>query len=89
MKMLKTSERELSYLTQEQRTHLLADIQSSPIATQMTQIIKICLTTGARITEAIDLKGAQVTKHKITFINTKGKRNRTVSLSEDLYNEIY
>ena len=95
MKMLKTSERELNYLTQEQRTHLLADIQSSPIATQMTQmtqmtqIIKICLTTGARITEAIDLKGAQVTKHKITFINTKGKRNRTVSLSEDLYNEIY
>jgi len=89
MKMLKTAERELSYLTQEQITQLLADVQSSPIAIQMTQIIKICLATGARITEAIDLKGAQVTKHKITFINTKGKRNRTVPISEDLYNEIY
>ena len=89
MKTIKTAERELSYLSHEQITQLLTFVQSSPISAQMTQIIKICLATGARIMEAIQLKGSQVTKHKITFINTKGKKNRTVPISEDLYNEIH
>ena len=89
MKTIKTAERELSYLSHDQIAELLTFVQSSPISAQMTQIIKICLATGARIMEAIQLKGSQVTKHKITFINTKGKKNRTVPISEDLYNEIH
>lgn len=89
IKAIKTSERELTYLSSEQITQLLTFVQRSPISEQLTQIIKICLATGARIMEAIQLKGSQVTKHKITFINTKGKRNRTVPISESLYNEIH
>lgn len=89
IKPMKKADRELAYLTSEQIKQLLTFVQTSPISEQLTQIIKICLATGARIMEAIELKGSQVTKHKITFINTKGKKNRTVPISEDLYNEIY
>lgn len=39
--------------------------------------------------EAANLKGSQLTKHKITYTNTKGKRNRTVPISPKLYEEIY
>jgi site-specific recombinase XerD len=89
MKTIKTSERELTYLTQDQIKQLLVFVQGSPLFEQMTQIIKICLATGARIMEAIELKGSQVTKYKITYTNTKGKKNRTVPISEELYNDIY
>ncbi len=50
---------------------------------------EVCLATGARIRESIYLKGSNVTKFRITYNNTKGKRNRTVPISEELYNQIY
>ncbi|KXO09349.1 Phage integrase [Moritella sp. JT01] len=56
VKTIKTAERELSYLSHDQIAELLTFVQSSPISAQMTQIIKICLATGARIIEAIDIK---------------------------------
>ena len=56
---------------------------------ELTAIIKLCLATGARIREAIELKGAQLSKYKVTYINTKGKRNRTVPISKELYESIY
>ena len=41
----------------DQIAELLTFVQSSPISAQITQIIKICLATGTRIMEAIQLKG--------------------------------
>jgi site-specific recombinase XerD len=86
---IKTSENELAYLSVEQMAHLFDAVADSPVAEQITKIIKICLATGARIMEAVELKGTQVSKHKITYINTKGKKNRTVPISEELFDEIY
>ena len=34
-------------------------------------------------------KGSQLSKYKVTFTNTKTKKNRSVPISETLYNEIY
>lgn len=48
-------------------------------------IVKICLATGARWGEAESLTGKQISPGKITYIKTKGKKNRTVSISEELY----
>lgn len=51
-------------------------------------VAKICLSTGCRWSEAEQLKGSQVSKNRITFINTKGNKNRTVPISDTLHAEL-
>ena len=46
------------------------------------------LATGARWSEAEKLNRSQVTKYRVTFTKTKGKKNRTVPISKELYDEI-
>lgn len=48
-------------------------------------VVRICLATGARWSEAESLRKSQLTKYKITYINTKGRKNRTVPISKELY----
>ncbi|WP_142910928.1 tyrosine-type recombinase/integrase, partial [Klebsiella pneumoniae] len=47
-------------------------------------IVRICLATGARWSEAQDLKQSQVLPGRLTFTQTKSKKNRTVPISEQL-----
>ncbi|MBP3142256.1 phage integrase [Aliivibrio fischeri] len=89
IKKIKKNERELAFLTHKQIDELLKIIDKSPIADQLAAIFKICLSTGARIMEAVNLQGSQISPYKITFTQTKGKKNRTVPISEELYSEIY
>ncbi|TOM84453.1 phage integrase [Vibrio parahaemolyticus] len=86
---IKKPESELAFLTEQEIRHLFEVAQQSPIGDELTKIYKVCLATGARIREAIYLKGSNLTKYRITYNNTKGKRNRTVPISEELYNQIY
>lgn len=51
-------------------------------------IAKICISTGCRWGEAESLTGSQVIPYRITFTHTKGNKNRTVPISEELYNEL-
>jgi integrase len=51
-------------------------------------VVKICLSTGARWREAVNLTRSQVTKYRITFVRTKGKKNRSIPISKELYEEI-
>ena len=83
----KTDEQEMAYLTKEQIHELLLSCEQST-AIDLSIIVKICLATGARWSEAESLKGTQVKDGKITYINTKGKRNRTIPISDKLFNEI-
>ncbi len=55
---------------------------------ELTLIVRICLSTGSRWSEAAGLKSSQISPNKITFINTKGKRNRTVPIGDKLYNDL-
>ncbi|WP_392565169.1 tyrosine-type recombinase/integrase [Utexia brackfieldae] len=87
VRSFKTDDQEMAYLTKEQIDALLLSCQQSK-AKDLTIIVKICLATGARWSEAESLKATQVKDGKITYINTKGKRNRTVPISELLFNEI-
>ncbi|CAH7226421.1 Site-specific recombinase XerD [Vibrio chagasii] len=89
LKKLRKEESELVYLTQKEIEHLFQFVKDAKDAEQLIQIFKICLSTGARIMEAAELKGSQISPSMITFINTKGKRNRTVPISKELYEEIY
>ena len=85
---IKESESELSFLRKEQVLHLFEVIRDSWSYKEVRLVYKICLATGTRINEAVLLKGEHVFDHKITFVNTKGKRNRTIPISPELYKEL-
>jgi len=78
----RTEETEMAFLTREQIQHLLSECQHND---ELLCIVKICLATGARWSEAQGLKKSQVTKYKVTFTKTKGRKNRTVPISVNLY----
>ncbi len=88
VKPFKESEHEMAFLTHEQIIKLLSYAEYHKQA-DMIKIIKLCLSTGARWNEAAQLKGSQLSQFKVTFTKTKTKKNRTVPISEELYNEIY
>ncbi len=87
VRAFRTDESEMAFLTHEQIDTLFKACEESS-SQDLSLIVKIALSTGARWSEAETLTRSQVTQHKITFVKTKGKRNRTVPISQDLYNEI-
>ncbi|HFQ5300987.1 TPA: tyrosine-type recombinase/integrase [Vibrio vulnificus] len=87
VKPFKESEREMAFLTKEQIQDLLALVGQHE-RTDMLKIVKLCLSTGARWNEAAQLKGSQLSEYKVTFTNTKTKKNRTVPIAKELYEEI-
>lgn len=88
VKPFKDHERTMAFLQKEQITTLLEHV-SNHTRTDMLKIVKLCLSTGARWNEAAQLKGSQLSKYKVTFTNTKTKKNRSVPITEELYHEIY
>ncbi len=80
-------EREMAWLTLDQVARVMAacELHGNP---ELTLIVRVCLSTGARWSEAAKLKGSQLSPNKITFINTKGKKNRSVPISQSLYNDL-
>ena len=80
-------EREMAWLNQEQILRLMAACEEHG-NDELTLIVKLCLSTGARWNEAAKIKSSQISPYKLTFINTKGKKNRTVPLARPLYDEL-
>lgn len=87
VRQFRTDESEMAYLTDEQIDSLLDECRNSS-AKDLELIAKICLATGARWGEAESLKRSQVSAGKITFIKTKGKRNRSIPIDPALTNEL-
>jgi integrase len=88
VKRLPIPESEMAYLTDEDLHRLFTHLSGSKRKQEYGLICKICLSTGARISEAIKLKTSQVTPYKITYTNTKSHKNRTVPISKKLYEEL-
>lgn len=51
--------------------------------------MKLCLATGARWSEVESLKRSQLTAGKVTFIKTKGRKNRTIPIDLQLFASLY
>jgi integrase len=83
----RTEESEMAWLNHSQIAHLLSECKNSDQPDLIT-IVKICLATGARWSEAEGLKKSQISKYKITYIKTKGKKNRTVPITEAIYKDL-
>jgi len=88
VRQFRTEESEMAYLTGEQIDLLLAECRNSS-AKDLEIIAKICLATGARWGEAETLKRSQISAGKITFIKTKGKRNRSIPIDSNLISELH
>ncbi|WP_213993894.1 tyrosine-type recombinase/integrase [Sodalis sp. dw_96] len=87
IRLYSTTEQEMSFLTKPQVEELLNACARSTVP-ELSLVVKICLATGARWSEAEKLTRSQVIPHKVTFTKTKGKRNRSVPIREELYNQL-
>jgi integrase len=56
--------------------------------TELKNEARISLVTGARSSEAESLKKSQLAKYKITYTNTKGRKNLTAPISKELYKSL-
>jgi len=87
MRALKYKTPEMGYLRPSQISLLLAELDKSRNE-NVTVIAKICLSTGCRWGEAEALRSEHVRNNKITFVNTKGNKPRTVPISTQLAREL-
>lgn len=82
-----TDESEMAYLTIEEIEKLLHYCDEVGGA-NLVNVVTVCLSTGARWSEAQDLTRSQVNPNRITYTKTKGKKNRTVPISDDLFDRL-
>lgn len=83
IRQFKEGDQELAFLYEEEIDRLLEACDQSDNKDQGI-IVSICLATGARWSEAQDLKQSQVLPGRLTFTQTKSKKNRTVPISPQL-----
>jgi len=85
---IRLDERELSWLTVEQIRHLLKTIKDFSQNPHVHLLTRICLATGARWGEAENLQLRHIQEGKLTFVNTKSGKSRSVPVAFGLFKEI-
>ncbi|EJC0742544.1 tyrosine-type recombinase/integrase [Escherichia coli] len=85
LKGMKVSEREMGYLNRQECLQLLDVLVEHPDERLATEIL---LSTGARWGEVVELEQRRVLHSRITFSRTKNSKNRTVPISESLFDKI-
>ncbi|MDE7528493.1 phage integrase [Aeromonas salmonicida] len=75
MKKVKLVERSMGYLTQDEIGEVLAALSGDNL-----KVVKLCLATGSRWSEAANLRREDVLAGRVTYINTKNGKNRTVPI---------
>ncbi|HCP05267.1 MAG TPA: integrase, partial [Pseudomonas sp.] len=84
MKPLRLQERELSWLTEDQIAELMEAIREGCDNPHVEPVVMICLSTGARWSEAEKSGPTSVRNGVITFSGTKSGKVRAVPISADL-----
>lgn len=84
VKPLRLQERELSWLTEDQIAELLQAIREGCDNPHVEPVVMICLSTGARWSEAEKSGPTSVRNGVITFSGTKSGKVRAVPISADL-----
>ena len=79
----KIPEKEMAFLYPEEIPLILQECEVSQNP-DVKFVAMICLSTGCRWSEAETLTGSQIVNNRITFLNTKGKKNRTVPIPPEL-----
>lgn len=87
IRSLKYKQPEMGFLEPDEIPLLLEELKKSRNKNTY-YVAKIALSTGARWSEAENLTDKQVANNRITFIKTKGGKNRTIPISDELAAEI-
>ncbi|WGO84705.1 phage integrase [Arsenophonus apicola] len=87
IRQFKEGEQQLAFLYKDDIKRLLAACDDSQNP-DLGFVVRICLATGARWSEAQNLSQSQVIPHKVTFTQTKSNKNRTVPISKTLYDSL-
>ncbi|WP_299138135.1 tyrosine-type recombinase/integrase [uncultured Vibrio sp.] len=87
IRQFKEREKELKYLDHDEISRLLAVCRRSSNRS-LIHVVKVCLATGARWGEAESLKPSQIKDGKLTFLNTKSNKNRTVPINQRFFDEL-
>ncbi len=80
---LKTQQPEMSYLSSEDIARLLDTAKGDA-----RRIAILCLATGARWGEAKSLKAENIIHNRVTFIETKNGKKRSVPISQDIADQV-
>lgn len=83
MGKIKVNAREMSFLSKNDIMNLLENLSGDN-----AKAVKLSLVTGARWGEIKSLNRKSVIKYKVTYVNTKNGKNRTVPISKKIYEEI-
>jgi site-specific recombinase XerD len=83
MKKVKQVETAMGYLTPDEITETLSRLDGDNL-----KVVKLCLATGARWSEAANVSREDVISNRVTYISTKNGKNRTVPISKELCKEI-
>jgi len=87
LRQFKIQENELSYLTREQIASLLVELRLSTNP-HVDLVSRICLSTGARWSEAEQLRPQQIRQRLIQFARTKTGKARAIPISQEMQDEI-
>lgn len=87
LRQFRITEKELSYLTIPQVKHLLQTISAGRNKHALL-ITKVCLATGARWSEAEELRHSQIHAGLIQYARTKSGKVRSVPIIKDLEEEL-
>lgn len=87
IRQIKISEKEMTFLTLNQIKTILEELEKGRNMDALV-IAKICLSTGARWSEAEELNSSQIHDGMLHFANTKSGKNRSVPIPDDLQAEI-
>lgn len=85
VRQFKLHETEMEFLTVEEMHNLISAAEAHIFHDDIHKVIKLCLATGGRFREVSNLTTSQISKYKVTFTQTKGKKNRSVPISPELY----
>ncbi|BEM32563.1 integrase [Serratia marcescens] len=83
MKKIKLPDQEMGFLTHDEIGQLLERLEGDHL-----KAVKLCLATGARWGEVVKVRREEVIGNKVTYLNTKNSKNRTVPVSTELCKEI-
>jgi len=84
---LKFREQELSFLTLDEVQKLLNELAKGRNPDALL-VAKVCLSTGARWGEVMQLTKSQVRTDRVTFVKTKNNEQRTVPMDKSLCLEV-
>ena len=86
--LLRIQEQQMTYLNHSQIDVLFNAIKSGCVNPSTWYVANICIRTGARWGEAEKMKSKQLHAGRVTFVNTKNKKVRTIPLEKSFYNEL-